>query len=95
MAVVLATTSGNTRSGLSYDDRTGVSYEYPSGKYEKYIVPGERFVYQRVGGGYIGCGVIGAITASTSPDRLVCEILDYQPFAAEVSLKRGRRVTVL
>lgn len=58
-----------TESGLSYDDRAGVSYEFPR-MYRRLVVPGTRFLYYRgrrkVGGGrqpqvYFGSGLVGAI----------------------------------
>src|SRR5688500_9112137 len=82
-----------TESGISYDDRTGISYQYPA-RYRRVIQPGERFVYyrgrrsksgSRIPQVYFGCGVVGDI----SPDegRFLCEVLDYKPFAVPISFK--------
>lgn len=73
MPVVLTEVGGKARSGHLYDDRSGVSYEYPT-RYERLIRPGESFVYHRPRVGYVGCGVIGTITPSIEPGRLVCAI---------------------
>jgi hypothetical protein len=85
-----------TESGITYDDRTGVSYQYPKA-YRRAIQPGERFVYYRGrkkrGAGrwpqvYFGTGIVGAISDdSHEPTRLVCEVLDYEPFLAPVPFK--------
>jgi len=88
MAVVLATAPGLRRSGHIYDDRTGLSYEYPTARYRSLITSGERFVYQRPRGGYTGVGLIGEIGPSAEPDRSVAQILSYTPFTTEVPLRR-------
>lgn len=80
MPVVLTTAEGREQAGYTYDDRTGVSYEYPAGKYENYIVEGEPFVYHKPGVGYVGAGVIGPISPSATAGRLVCRILDHREF---------------
>lgn len=88
-----------TESGISYEDRTGISYQYP-GRYRGIILAGERFVYykgrRRRDGGrvpqvYFGAGVVGA----TRPDpirldRFSCEILDYRAFPMPVPFKSAR-----
>lgn len=97
MPLVLA---GNERSesGIRYADRTGVSYQFPK-MYRGLIQPGERFVYYRgrgkIGGGrqlqvYFGVGLIGHVGFDPSNEnRMLCDILDYRPFAAPVPFKRG------
>lgn len=87
MPVVLTTAEGREQAGYTYDDRTGVSYEYPSGNYELFIAEGEPFVYHKKGVGYVGSGVIGTISPSATPGRLVCRVLDYRPFSVPVSIK--------
>jgi hypothetical protein len=84
--VVLATAEGKDRSGYVYDDRTGISYEYPD-RYRGYIDTGEPFVYHQPGKGYTGVGIIGAIRESAFEGRRVCEVLDYQEFLEAVPLK--------
>lgn len=88
---MLATAHGKARAGYVYDDRTGVSYEYPTGRYENWIMTGERFVYHDPDApghsGYIGAGIIGDIHQSGTDGRLVCDILDYVSFPATVPLK--------
>jgi len=88
-------------SGITYSDWTGVVYQYPT-KYRRVIRQGELFVYykgrrRREGGVapqvYFGTGVVGhAMADPAAPDRLICEILDYRPFASLVPFKdeRGR-----
>lgn len=87
-----------TAAGITYEDRTGVSYQYPR-RYRHIIQPGEQFVYyqgrRKRGGGtvpqvYFGTGVVG----STAPDpnrsdRFMCEILDYQAFPTPVPFKNA------
>jgi hypothetical protein len=85
-----------TASGIGYADRTGISYEYPR-RYRHTIRSGECFAYyrgrRRHGGGstppvYFGTGIVGRIfPAEDNSDRLVCEILDYQPFALPLPFK--------
>lgn len=87
MPVVLTTADGREQAGYTYDDRTGVSYEYPAGKYEHYIAEGEPFVYHKQGIGYVGSGVIGSISPSATAGRLVCRVLDYRPFSVPVPIK--------
>lgn len=87
MPLVLSTHEGKESQGYKYDDRTGVSYEYPTGRYENWIQTGERFVYHTPGHGYSGVGIIGDITASVTPGRLVCKVLDFDPFSGFVSLQ--------
>ena len=86
-----------TESGITYEDRTGISYQYPRA-YRRIISPGERFIYYRgrrkKGGGrlpqvYFGTGVVGNISTDRNRgDRYVCEILDHAPFAAPVPFKK-------
>jgi hypothetical protein len=47
MPVLLDTAPGVRRSGHTYDDRTGTSYEFPRGRYERRILDGERFLYRQ------------------------------------------------
>ncbi len=87
MPVVLSTAEGEERSGYTYDDRTGVSYEYPAGRYERFITTGERFLYHKPGLGYSGAGIVGTIAPSATLGRLVCEVLDYEPFREYVPIR--------
>lgn len=89
MPVVLVQVGGTARSGHLYDDREGVAYEYPTGRYERWIQQGDRFVYQVPRIGYTGCGVIGEISRSVDPGRLVCEVLSVRQFDIPVGLKDG------
>lgn len=89
MPVVLVEVGGVARSGHEYDDRTGVAYEYPAGRYERWIKTGERFVYQVPGKGYIGSGLIGEIRTSSDSDRLVCDVLSVRIFDEPAPLKDG------
>ncbi|SDI55459.1 hypothetical protein SAMN05444171_4059 [Bradyrhizobium lablabi] len=85
-----------TESGISYDDDTGVSYQFPK-MYRRIILPGLAFVYyrgrKRAGGRqlqvYFGMGIVGSVTGDT-PDRLRCEVLNYRPFDSPVPFKQGR-----
>lgn len=96
MPLVLAENEA-TESGITYEDRTGVSYQYPK-MYQRIIRPGERFVYYRGrrkrGGGrapqvYFGSGVIGETRAdANAPGRFICDILDYYPFPTPVPFKK-------
>lgn len=86
MPIVLATAEGAEASGYTYDDKTGVSYEYPN-RYKNQIVTGDAFVYHKKGGGYIGVGVIGEIHSSETAGRWICDILQYKPFGMPVPLK--------
>ena len=95
MPLVFASNEASA-SERHYDDRTGVSYEYPR-QYQRRIKEGELFVYykgiRKAGGGfqrpvYFGAGIVGAITpAPGDPSRLRCAILDYEPFAAPVPFR--------
>jgi hypothetical protein len=85
--VVFVQVGGVARSGHLYDDREGVAYEYPTGRYERLISQGDRFVYQVPKVGYTGCGVIGEIQPSVVPKRLVCELLSVRRFKSPASLK--------
>ena len=87
MPVVLFTTHGDESAGYTYDDRTGVSYEYPSGRYEAWIKTGERFLYVEGSKGYTGAGVIGKIRASATAGRMTCEVLDYKEFQDAVPIR--------
>lgn len=87
MPVVLVEVGGVARSGHLYGDRTGVEYEYPGGRYESWIQPGERFVYQVPRMGYIGCGLIGEIRSSTASGRLICTVDNVNYFDEPVPLK--------
>lgn len=85
-----------TESGITYEDRTGISYQYPK-MYTRMIRPGERFVYyrgrKRRGGGralqvYFGAGVVGKVQPDPNhEDRLVCDVLDYWTFPTPVPFK--------
>ena len=90
---LVLTTNRVTASGHHYDDRTGVSYEYPP-RYRRMIVTGRRFVYYRgrdegFDPHYFGSGIIGDIRDSQNPGLLVCDILDYHPFARAVPFTDG------
>jgi hypothetical protein len=94
MCLVLAMNEAS-EADITYEDVPFVSYEYPT-RYRKRIREGTRFVYyrgrRRVGGGrqpqvYLGTGVIGAIRPSRNPGRLVCEVLDGDPFPEPVPFK--------
>lgn len=98
MPIVL-TENEATESGITYEDKTGISYEYPP-MYRKLIQPGERFVYyrgrKRKSGGrhpqvYFGSGVVGEIlTPASGALRLTCRILDYRPFLTPIPFKSGK-----
>ena len=85
-----------TESGITYDDRTGVSYQYPR-MYRRLVQPGERFLYyrgrKRRGGGrapqvYFGMGIVGSIqTDAHDTTRLRCDILQYRAFSNAVPFK--------
>ena len=95
MPLVL-TENDATESGIVYEDRTGVSYQFPR-LYRRLVVPGEQFLYYRgrrkVGGGrqpqiYFGVGVVGEVSQdSANPNRLNCRVLDYRPFLSAVPFK--------
>lgn len=88
-----------TESGISYDDRTGISYQYP-GRYRRVIQSGERFVYyrgrrtkdgRRMPQVYFGSGVVGKTSSDPNqPDRFTCEVLDYRAFPVPVPFKNAR-----
>ena len=85
-----------TESGITYQDRTGVSYQYPRA-YRRIIRSGERFVYykgrRKRGGGrapqvYFGVGLVGPTAPDPSrQDHFVCEILDYRAFLVAVPFR--------
>lgn len=88
MPLVLAISEA-TASGHVYDDRIGVSYEFPT-RYRNRIRTGERFVYYRgnrkAGGGrqmpvYLGAGIVGPIEPADTDGRLRFQVVDYQAFA--------------
>ena len=95
MPVVL-TINESTASGHKYDDKPGISYEYPV-MYRNVIQTGDQFVYyrgsrgkndERITPAYLGVGVIGKITASPHvSDCFVCEIVDYQSFPIALPFK--------
>lgn len=97
MPLVLAESEA-TESGIRYEDRTGVEYQFPR-MYLRLMQPGERFVYyrgrKRESGGrvpqvYFGTGIIGPVRPDPlHPNRSLCEILDYVAFEAPVFFKRG------
>lgn len=85
-----------TTSGHTYDDRIGVSYEYPASRYRKLISTGDRFVYYRgrrtlsghsLPQAYLGVGIVGPIRHSNTADRLVCNVLDYEPFPVSLPFR--------
>lgn len=85
-----------TESGITYDDRTGVSYQYPR-MYRRLIQPGERFLYyrgrKRSRGGrapqvYFGTGIVGSTKIDPEDSsRLRCDVLDYRAFSTPVPFK--------
>jgi Domain of unknown function (DUF3883) len=85
-----------TESGITYEDRTGIAYQYPT-IYRRLIRPGERFVYykgrRKRGGGrmpqvYFGAGIVGSVGPDPSHSgRMVCSVLDYWPFRTPVPFK--------
>ncbi len=95
MPLVL-TINESTASGHKYNDKLGVSYEYPN-IYRNTIQTGEYFVYYRGSRGknderiipaYLGIGVIGQISSSPLvSDCLVCDIVGYQPFTIALPFK--------
>src|SRR5262249_10568892 len=97
MPLVLAENEA-TESGIHYQDRTGISYQFPK-MYLRLIKPGERFVYYRgrkkVTGGrapqvYFGIGIVGAVRVDPAHSgRYVCDVLDYTPFPSPVFFRRG------
>lgn len=91
----MLTANDATVSGHSYDDRTGVSYEFPAA-YRRLVVPGEQFVYYKgrtaASGArqpqvYFGTGVVGAVH-DAGGGRLRCEILDYLPFESDLPFRK-------
>ncbi|PVG82106.1 hypothetical protein DDE18_15620 [Nocardioides gansuensis] len=87
MPVVLVEVGGVARSGHLYGDRTGIEYEYPDGRYEAWIQPGERFVYQTPRIGYIGYGIVGDVRPSPAAGRRICRVDDVRYFEKPVPLK--------
>lgn len=95
MPLVL-TINESTASGHKYNDKLGISYEYPA-MYRNTIQSGELFVYyrgsrgrndERITPAYLGIGVIAKIAASQIvSDCFVCEIADYQPFSIALPFK--------
>src|ERR1700679_563590 len=86
-----------TESGITYADKTGISYEFPK-MYLRIIQPGQSFVYyrgRRKKSGrqpqiYFGSGIIGEVTRANSVShRLNCEILNFRPFKTHVPFKIG------
>src|SRR5262245_34385291 len=85
-----------TESGITYEDRTGIAYQYPT-MYQRMIHPGERFVYYKgrktKGGGrapqiYFGTGIVGEVRPDVVlPSRLVCDVLDFAPFLRPLPFK--------
>jgi hypothetical protein len=84
-----------SESGIEYADEEYVTYEYPC-RYRNRIRPGVPFVYYRsrgrIGGGrqpqvYLGTGIVGDIWESSTPGRLVCQILDGEGFIVPLSFK--------
>jgi len=85
-----------TESGITYEDRTGIAYQYPP-MYQRLICPGERFVYYKGrrtrGGGrapqvYFGTGIVGEVRSDPAQtNRLVCDVLDFIPFLQPVPFK--------
>jgi hypothetical protein len=88
MPLVLVEVGGVARTGHLYLDRTGYSYEYPSPRYDRLITPGERFLYQTPGVGYVGCGIIGEIGEGSSPGRRSCRVHSVRMFLDPVGLRR-------
>jgi hypothetical protein len=85
----------SSESSIEYADIAYESYEYPA-RYRKRIQSGRRFVYYRgrrkPGGGrqpqvYLGAGIIGDISESVTPGRLVCQILDPEEFLVPLPFK--------
>ena len=95
MPLVL-TINESTASGHKYNDKLGVSYEYPT-IYRNVIQTGEHFIYyrgsrgrhdERITPAYLGTGVIGKISASQLvSDCLVCEVVDFEPFPIALPFK--------
>lgn len=87
MAVVLVQVGGLARSGHSYADADGRAYEYPKGRYERWVQRGEAFVYQTPKVGYVGVGRIGEIADSPTVGRLICKLHHVLYFQDAVPLK--------
>lgn len=87
MPVVFVEVGGVARSGHRYNDLTGVAYEYPTGRYDNWVGTGDRFVYQRPGVGYVGCGIVGMKRPSPRAGRTICDVLQVQMFDEPVSLR--------
>jgi hypothetical protein len=95
MALIFAE-SEVTAAGIRYADRTSISYQYPI-RYRRLIQPGERFVYykgrrrhdgSRAPQVYFGTEVVGTFGPDpATPDRVICEILDYRAFLKPVPFK--------
>jgi hypothetical protein len=84
-----------TASGHSYADELGIAYEYPT-RYRTWVHPGEPFVYyrgrRRTTGSlkpqvYLGVGVVGEVTTSPVPGRLICAVEDFEEFTPPVPFK--------
>jgi hypothetical protein len=84
-----------SESNLAYEDLPYVSYEYPV-RYRRIVVPGTPFVYYRGrrtrrGGRqpqvYLGTGLIGDVRPSSRTGRLICEIVEGEPFPAPLYFK--------
>lgn len=86
MPVVFVEVGGVARSGHEYGDRTGVEYEFPTRRYARLIQTGDRFVYQKPGLGYTGCGVVGVIRPSGTPGRSICDVEAVRLFETPVAL---------
>jgi hypothetical protein len=84
---VLTTAPGLRRSGHVYDDKTGIAYEFPGGRYERWIVEGEPFIYCEPKRGYFGTGVIGVVANSRAAGRKVAEVADFRAFDHHVGLR--------
>ena len=87
-----------SESGIEYDDRTGVSYEFPR-RYRQLIQPGERFVYyrgrkrkdnRRALQVYFGTGIVGDVSEAQN-GRLKCRIEKFRRFKQAVPFKQGKR----
>jgi hypothetical protein len=92
MMPLVLTVNERSVTDRGYDDRIGVSYEYPRA-YQQRVRAGECFVYYRGGRrtdasrrtpDYLGTGIIGEVRDSERTGRLICETLDYRPFAEPV-----------
>jgi hypothetical protein len=86
MPVVLTTAPGLRRSGHVYDDKTGIAYEFPAGRYERWIVEGEPFIYCEPKRGYFGAGVVGVVADSKVSGRKLAVVADFAAFDHHVGL---------